>query len=1713
MRNLFLIHLLIIAAIFGRPTSLCAQTTYTFSYTGSVQYFTVPSGVASVDLKTWGAQGANSLDVSPGLHSGGLGSLATGTLAVTPGQVLSIYVGGAGSSSGGGGYNGGGSAGLSSAGGGCSGGYAGGGGGASDVRTGAYTLTDRVIVGAGGGGAGRDYCNGGCTPCGWGGSGGAGDINGSPAASGGSSINYGQKGTTGGPGSGGPGDGGGPAGSTGSFGTGGAGAGGTYDVAAGGGGGGYYGGGGGGSASSGSGTGGGGGGGGSSYTGGVSSGVVSTNVQSGNGQVQVILSCSAGTITGTTTVCTGLTTPLTDAISGGAWTSANTSVATVSGSGVVTGVTAGTATISYGGTLGCGTAYATATVTVLAPPSAITGTATVCTGGTTALTDAGGGTWTSSNTSVATVNTVGTVTALSAGTSAITYTLGGCVTSVTVTVSTLPSAPAVITGSASLCAGGATTSLSDATAGGVWSSTNTSAATVGVSGLVTSVAAGTSTISYTLSNSCGSVASTTVVTVSALPVSPAPITGTFTLCAGGATTPLSDATAGGTWTSISTTVAAVSGTGVVTGLIAGTSTISYTMTTSCGSLAATVVVTVNPLPITPAAITGTLTVCAGSTTALSDATAGGAWTSTSTSVATVSGTGLVTGLTAGTTTISYTYTNACGSIAATKVVTVNPLPVAPAAITGTFTVCAGGATTALSDATSGGAWTSTTTTVATVSGTGTVTGLIAGTSTISYTYTTACGSLASTVVVTVNPLPVTPAAITGTLTVCAGGATTALSDATAGGAWTSTSTTVATVSGTGLVTGLTAGTTTISYTYTNSCGSIAATRVVTVNPLPVTPAAITGTFTVCAGGATTNLSDATAGGNWTSISTTVATVGATGIVTGLIAGTSTISYTYTTACGSIAATVVVTVNPLPITPAAITGTLTMCAGGGTTALSDATAGGAWTSTSTTVATVSGAGLVTGLTAGTSTISYTYTTACGSIAATVVVTVNPLPITPGAITGTFTVCASGATTALSDATAGGAWSSTNTTVATISGTGLVTGLTPGTTTISYTYTTVCGSIASVATVTVNPLPVAPAAITGTTTLCAGGATTALSDATAGGTWTSTNTTVATVSGTGLVTGAAAGTATISYTYTNSCGSLAATTLLTVNPLPTLPAAITGIATVCTGATTALSDVTAGGVWSSVNTTVATVGGTGLVTGLIVGTSAISYTYTNSCGTLAATKVVTVNPLPITPGAITGTMIVCASGSTTALTDATAGGTWTSTSTTVATVTGSGIVTGIIAGTTTISYTYTNSCGSIAATATVTVNPMPIVPAAITGLAHTCELGGTAILSDATAGGVWSSTNTGVATAGAGGLVTGLSVGTSVISYTYTNSCGSAAAIVVLTVSPLPAAGTITGPSTMCTTFTITLSDATPGGSWSSGAPGIASVGGTSGVVTGFMAGSAPISYSVTSFCGLATAVKTITVGTSPVVDTIIAEGPTTICTSGTVQLSDATPGGAWTNGSGTLVTLTSTGLVTATAAGTARIYYSLTNTCGSTVVSKNITIVAQPSAGTISGAATVCVGATLVLTDNAAGGTWTSSNANGLITSPGHVKGMTAGTDTIHYKVVNFCGSDSVQKTITITDCSHTGVHAAGNSPAEIKVLPNPNKGDFEIEGSLGTTGDAQVSIEVTDMVGHTLYTGKATAVNGSLHQHISLGTSPASGTYILSVRSATSYNVFHVVVE
>ena len=287
----------------------------------------------------------------------------------------------------------------------------------------------------------------------------------------------------------------------------------------------------------------------------------------------------------------------------------------------------------------------------------------VCISDTCLLTDSvSGGTWSSSNPGIATINVAGYVTGLSAGTTTITYTIaGGLFTTATFYVS---AAPAAISGTGTICVGAGLT-LTDITAGGSWTSDGTVASVNSVTGDVNGVSAGDQLIYYVTGTGCYA---TTYVAVND-PIVVSPITGPATVCVG-FTIPLTDSVTGGVWTCAPPSIATIdSTTGVVTAVAAGAATIDYTYSGTCGISEATtdIVVTAGTAS---GLIMGSGIVYLGTPITLSNTVSGGVWSSDNTAIATIDTSGTVTGVSTGTATISYTVTGCTGPASTTFPITV-----------------------------------------------------------------------------------------------------------------------------------------------------------------------------------------------------------------------------------------------------------------------------------------------------------------------------------------------------------------------------------------------------------------------------------------------------------------------------------------------------------------------------------------------------------------------------------------------------------------------------------------------------------------------------------------------------------------------------------------------------------------------------------------------------------------------------------------------------------------------------------------------------------------------------------------------------------------------------------------------------------------------------------------------------------------------------------
>ncbi|MGH9917632.1 MAG: Ig-like domain-containing protein, partial [Nitrososphaerales archaeon] len=328
-----------------------------------------------------------------------------------------------------------------------------------------------------------------------------------------------------------------------------------------------------------------------------------------------------------------------------------------------------------------------------------------------------------------------------------------------------------------------------------------------------------------------------------------------------------------------------------------------------------------------------------------------------------------------------------------------------------------------------------------------------------------------------------------------------------------------------------------------------------------------------------------------------------------------------------------------------------------------------------------------------------------------------------------------------------------------------------------------------------------------------------------TWSSSATGVATIASGGLASAVAPGSTTITATDGTVSGSAALTvetppyvpppTLQSIVVTPPDPTIYVG-ATQPFTATAYYSDgssanVTTTATWTSSDNTVATIASGGVATGAAVGVSTITATLSGLSG--SATLTVETRPPPPTLVSITvtpanPTIYVAqnqpftatgyySDGSSQNLTGSV---TWTSSATSIATISSVGVANGLLAGSTTI----TAAAGSVSGSTTLTVEsrppppvllsisvtpPNPTIDLSSSGVSTSQLFTATGHYSDGSTQNLtsvvsWSSSNTSVATIGSGGLATSAAIGVTTIVATSGTISGSTTLTVVTTPPPPP-----------------------------------------------------------------------------------------------------------------------------------------------------------------------------------------------------------------------------------------------------------------------------------------------------------------------------------------
>jgi Zn-dependent metalloprotease len=594
-------------------------------------------------------------------------------------------------------------------------------------------------------------------------------------------------------------------------------------------------------------------------------------------------------------------------------------------------------------------------------------------------------------------------------------------------------------------------------------------------------------------------------------------------------------------------------------------------------------------------------------------------------------------------------------------------------------------------------------------------------------------------------------------------------------------------------------------------------------------------------------------------------------------------------------------------------------------------------------------------------------------------------------------------------------------------------------------------------------------------------------------------------------------------------------------------ITGLSGVCTGQTTTLSDAVTSGVWTSANTSLATVGSSsGIVTGITPGVVTIDYTITNPCGTATTTKTLTVsNPPVVAP--ISGNMSVCA-GASTSLSDATPSGTWNSGNTSLATVSSSGLVSGLSAGAVPISYSVTGIPGCVArATATVTVNALPAAAITPLGSPVLCAGGGSVVLNATSGAGLTYQWKLG------GGDITGAttssytasSAGSYSVLITNSNNCSAVSAPVAVTISGaivVPSVSIVAGLGTViCVAGSSETYNAIPvnGGSFPAYQWYVNGIPSSSGIPFTYVPANGDIikcRLTSSDLCATPdTAIANIvmSVGTYQTPSVSITASPGNSICAGTSATflplpvyGGASPTYQWTKNGLNVSSLPSFTYIPANGDIIACIMTSdYTCVTSPTATSNSLTMDVVPVTTNLD---TIRVTQTKIASGQIdtfvafapyAGTTpsyqWYLNNAPVPgATNATYITTSLSDGDKIKCQVTssNVCAVPNINFSNTIKIQVTTGIDnkvAAG----DLILIPNPNKGEFTISGSLTNTADVQVSIIITNVLGQTIYEATAQARNGEISERITLPSAVPNGIYLVKISSGENPNVFRIVVD
>ena len=796
-----------------------------------------------------------------------------------------------------------------------------------------------------------------------------------------------------------------------------------------------------------------------------------------------------------------------------------------------------------------------------------------------------------------------------------------------------------------------------------------------------------------------------------------------------------------TWSTGATTATA-------TGLAAGTYTVSVTDAVACGTATTTVTIT-EPATLVAASVVDSNVTCNGFSDggATSSATGGTmpydyAWSNGDTTAS-------ATFLVAGTYTVTVTDANGCTSTSSSTIT--EPTLLVAATVVDSNTTCNGfsdgGATASATGGT--GAYTYSWSNSAT---TASITGVTAGTYTVTVADANGCTDVSSTTIT--EPALMVASTVVDSNASCSG-----LSDggATASGsggtmpytyAWSNSATTAS-------ITGVVAGTYSVTVTDANGCTDSASTTI--TEPASIVASTVIDSNVSCNGFSDGGATASGSGGtmpytySWSNSATTAS-------ITGVIAGTYSVTVTDANGCTDSASTTIT--EPTILIASSVVDSNVTCNGfsdGGATASATGGTGAytyLWSNSATTAS-------ITGAVSGTYSVTVTDANGCTSTSSSTIT--EPTLLVAATVVDSNTTCngfSDGGVTASATGGTGAytyAWSNTATTTS-------ITGVVAGTYTVTVTDNNGCTSTSS-ATITEPALMVASAAVDSNVS-CNGFSDGGATASGAGGTmpytyaWSNAATTAS-------IAGVVAGTYSVTVTDANGCTDSASTTIS--EPAIVVASSVVDSNVTCNGFSNGGATASGSGgtmpytyLWSNSATTAS-------ITGVVAGTYSVTVTDANGC-TDSASSTIT-EPTTVVVSSVVDSNVTCNGFSDGGATVSATGGTgaytyaWSNSATTAS-------ITGVVAGTYTVTVTDANGCTSTSI-ATIT-EPTPVVASTVVDSNVSCngfsDGGATASATGGTGAYTYAWSNSATTAS-----ITGVVAGTYSVTVTDANGCTDSASI--------------------------------------------------------------------------------------------------------------------------------------------------------------------------------------------------------------------------------------------------------------------------------------------------------------------------------------------------